>query len=191
MLVTVLGAVREPGVLEVGIGTQVGRLLDPQAARRRRRRRCCSADSRRLGGRGPGAGPAVLLGRASRTWAPGPGRAWSRCCPRVPAGWPRKPPGWCATSQASPPDSAVRAVWPAGDRRAGRTARGRPRRRPRAAAAVARPSRRPRRLRPSGRRRPAGAQCAANVRRRMEDHAGGRCSGVGADVLPVPVGGSR
>ena len=92
MLVTVLGAVRKPGVMEIAIGTTVGRLLD-------------------LAGCPPAPLQAVLLGGYFGSWVPAvqaasrrsprpasqvsaPGRepGSSRRCPPGPAGW-RRPPG--------------------------------------------------------------------------------------------------
>ena len=49
MLVTVLGAVRKPGVMEIAIGTPVGRLLDLAGGPPRRCRRYCSADTSAAG----------------------------------------------------------------------------------------------------------------------------------------------
>ena len=93
MLVTVLGAVREPGVLEVDTGTAVGQLLE-------------------LAGGASAPPQALLLGGYFGAWVDaagvpglpfssaglaGPAPAWSRRYPRAPAGSLR-PPGWCATS---------------------------------------------------------------------------------------------
>ena len=104
---------------------------------------------RRLGGRGPGAGPAVLLGRAGgpgRRARGGPGRGAARRTPAGSAETARVVRYLAGESagQCGPCRFGLAAI--AG---AGRAARGRPQRRPGAAAAVARAGRRPRRLRPS------------------------------------------
>ena len=75
MLVTVLGAVREPCVHEIAIGTPVGQILEH--GRRRVGAASGAADRRllrTLGRRGRGSSRALLLGRAWHRWAP----AWAR-----------------------------------------------------------------------------------------------------------------
>jgi NADH:ubiquinone oxidoreductase subunit F (NADH-binding) len=74
MLVTVLGAVRDPGVLEVGIGTPVSRLLDLAGASARQCGPCtfglpAIADQVERLADGRGAGPGLLrrwLGQIDR-----------------------------------------------------------------------------------------------------------------------------
>jgi NADH:ubiquinone oxidoreductase subunit F (NADH-binding) len=75
MLVTVLGAVREPGVREVAIGTRSGRCSTWPAARPRRYRRCCSAGTSAPGWMRPGRRAGRSPRPGLRTWAPGPGPA--------------------------------------------------------------------------------------------------------------------
>ena len=75
MLVTVLGAVREPSVLEIGIGTPVRDILALAGGRRSRCRRCCWAATS-AAGPGPEKWPACRSPR--RGWpvpGPLPGRA--------------------------------------------------------------------------------------------------------------------
>ena len=168
MLVTVLGAVREPGVREVAIGTPVGQLLD-------------------LAGGASAPLQALLLGGYFGTWvdaAEASGRPFSSAGLADLGAGPGAgliaalPAGACGLSEtarvvrylageSAGPVRPVR-IRPARDRRPGRAARGRAWRRPRPVAPVARPGRRPRRLRPPGRRRPAGAQRPADVRPRAE-----------------------
>ena len=167
MLVTVLGAVREPCVLEIAIGTPVGEVLD-------------------LAG-GPSAPlQALLLGGYFGAWVDaaqavgrpfsaagladlgaGPGAGLIAALPAAPAGSAR-PPGLSATWPASRRASAVLAGsacprWPA-------NSNGLPRAAPptRACCAGGSPSRRPRRLRSPERRRRPGPQRPADLRRRTD-----------------------
>ena len=189
MLITVLGAVRQPGVLEVGIGTQVGRLLD-KAARRRQRGRCCSASigawvaadlvldrpfsSAGLAdlGAGPGAGlvavlPAGACGLAetARVVRYLAGESAGRCgpcrfgLPALAGQVERLADGRCADL------GRLRQWLGQVDGRGG----------------CAHPDGVVRLVRSA--LRTFGAD--------GEEHARGRCSGVRAGVLPVPVGGSR
>ena len=168
MLVTVLGAVREPGVREVAIGTPVGQVLD-------------------LAGGASVPLQALLLGGYFGTWVDADeasGRPFSSAGLADLGAGPGAgliaalPAGACGLGEtarvvrylAGRIRRAVRPVRvrPARDRRPGRAARGGLRRRLGPAAPVARAGRRPRRVRPSGRRRPAGAQRPADVRPRVE-----------------------
>ena len=186
MLVTVLGAVREPGVLEIGIGTPVGQVLEQAGG--------ASAPLQ-----------ALLLGGYFGTWVDaaealdrpfssagladlgaGPGAGLIAALPadacglRETARLARYLAGESA-GQCGPCRFGLPAI--AGE--VG-TAGGRPRHRPRPAAAVARPGRRPRRLRPPGRRRPDDPQCAADVRCRAGQARGRIVLRARPRVLPVP-----
>jgi len=118
ILVTVLGAVHEPGVTEVGTGTPVGQLLE-------------------LAGGASAPPQALLLGGYFGAWveaARAPARPFSSAGLADPGAGPGaglvavlpagslRPPGWYATWPASPPGSAARAG-SACDRRPGRTNR--------------------------------------------------------------------
>ena len=164
MLVTVLGAVREPGVREVAIGTPVGQLLDLAGGASAPLQAllfggyfgawvdAAGASARPFSSAGLadlGAGPGAGLIAALPAGACGLGET-----ARVVRYLAADPLGSAARAYSACPRSPARS---SGSRKAGR--------RPRAAAPVARPGRRPRRLRPPGRCRPAGAQRPADVRR--------------------------
>jgi NADH:ubiquinone oxidoreductase subunit F (NADH-binding) len=92
MLVTVLGAVRQPGVLEIAIGTQLGHLLDLADGA------SAPLQALLLGGYfGAWAAAAETSGRPFSSagladLGARPGAGLTRPCPRTPAGWAR-PPG--------------------------------------------------------------------------------------------------
>ena len=191
MLVTVLGAVRDPGVLEVGIGTAVSRLLDlaggasapPQAlllggyfgtwvdAAEASARPFSSAGLADLGA-GPGAGLVAVLPAGAC------GLAETARVVRYLAGESARQCGPCTFGLPAIADQVElladgRGADPGLLRRWLGQVDGR--------GGCAHPDGVVRLVRSA--LRTFGAE--------MEEHAGGRCSGVRTDVLPVPVGGSR
>ena len=191
MLVTVLGAVRQPGVLEVGIGTPVGRLLDltggasaaPQAlllggyfgawvaADLALDRPFSSAGLADLGA-GPGAGLVAVLPAGAC------GLAETARVVRYLAG---ESAGQCGPCRSGLPALAGQVERLADGRGADPGLLRRWLGQVDGRGGCAHPDGVVRLVRSA--LRTFGAE--------MEDHAGGRCSGVRTDVLPVPVGGSR
>jgi NADH:ubiquinone oxidoreductase subunit F (NADH-binding) len=190
MLVTVLGAVRQPGVLEVGIGTPVGRILD-------------------LAG-GPSAPPrALLLGGYFGAWAPAdlaldrpfssagladlgarPGAGLVAVLPAGACGLAEtarvvryladESAGQCGPCRFGLPALAGQAERLADGRDADPGLLRRWLGQIDGRGGCAHPDGVVRLVRSA--LRTFGAE--------MEEHAGGRCSGVRTGVLPVPVGGS-
>ena len=191
MLVTVLGAVRQPGVLEVGIGTPVGRLLDlaggasapPQAlllggyfgawvaADLALDRPFSSAGLADLGA-GPGAGLVAVLPAGAC------GLAETARVVRYLAG---ESAGQCGPCRSGLPALAGQVERLADGRGADPGLLRRWLGQVDGRGGCAHPDGVVRLVRSA--LRTFGAE--------MEEHAGGRCSGVRTDVLPVPVGGSR
>ena len=191
MLVTVLGAVRQPGVLEVGIGTPVGQLLDlaggasapPQAlllggyfgawvaADLALDRPFSSAGLADLGA-GPGAGLVAVLPAGAC------GLAETARVVRYLAG---ESAGQCGPCRFGLPAIAGQVERLADGRGADPGLLRRWLGQVDGRGGCAHPDGVVRLVRSA--LRTFGAE--------MEEHAGGRCSGVRTDVLPVPVGGSR
>ena len=191
MLVTVLGAVRQPGVLEVGIGTPVGRLLDlaggasapPQAlllggyfgawvaADLALDRPFSSAGLADLGA-GPGAGLVAVLPAGAC------GLAETARVVRYLAG---ESAGQCGPCRFGLPAIAGQVERLADGRGADPGLLRRWLGQVDGRGGCAHPDGVVRLVRSA--LRTFGAE--------MEEHAGGRCSGVRTGVLPVPVGGSR
>ncbi len=191
MLVTVLGAVRQPGVLEVGIGTPVGQLLDlaggasaaPQAlllggyfgawvAADLALDRPFSAAGLADLGAGPGAGLVAVLPAGAC------GLAETARVVRYLAG---ESAGQCGPCRSGLPALAGQVERLADGRGADPGLLRRWLGQVDGRGGCAHPDGVVRLVRSA--LRTFGAE--------MEDHAGGRCSGVRTDVLPVPVGGSR
>ncbi len=167
MLVTVLGAVHEPVCAEIAVGTPIGQALDLAGGR------SAPLQALLLGGYfGDWVSAAVAIDRPFSSagladLGAGPGRrdrGTARRCLRAQG---NRPGGSLPGRRIRRPMRPL-PVRPGCDRRPGRAARSRPRRRCPPAAPVARSGRRPRRVRSSHRRRPPDPQLPAGLRRRAE-----------------------
>ena len=127
LLVTILGAVHEPGVFEAAVGTPVMDVLGLAGGASAR------LQALLIGGyfgswvSATAAAELPFSSAAWPPWAPASAQAWSPRCPRMRAGW-LKPPAWHAISLTSRLVSAGRAgsawlAWPGRSSRSPRAAR--------------------------------------------------------------------
>ncbi len=127
LLVTILGAVREPGVFEAATGTAVTDVLGLAGGA------SSPLQALLIGGyfgswvSATAAARLPFSSAAWPAWVRASARAWSPRCPRTRAGW-LKPPAWCAISPTSRLVSAGRAglawlAWPTRSSRSPRAAR--------------------------------------------------------------------